>query len=122
MPLSVLIAGGGTGGHLYPGIAVARELMARVPSAEVAFVGALHARPHAPQWTRLARVSTSHPLPAAASQSPKPAAHASPQREPAQEPVALAAAGHRTPQPPQWLASMAKLASQPLSPLLSQSP
>ena len=39
MPLSVLIAGGGTGGHLYPGIAVARELMARVPSAEVAFVG-----------------------------------------------------------------------------------
>jgi UDP-N-acetylglucosamine--N-acetylmuramyl-(pentapeptide) pyrophosphoryl-undecaprenol N-acetylglucosamine transferase len=37
--LSVLIAGGGTGGHLYPGIAVARELMARVPDAQVAFVG-----------------------------------------------------------------------------------
>ena len=39
MPLSVLIAGGGTGGHLYPGIAVARELMARVPDATVTFVG-----------------------------------------------------------------------------------
>ncbi len=39
MPLSVLIAGGGTGGHLYPGIAVARELLARVPDAHVTFVG-----------------------------------------------------------------------------------
>ena len=37
--LSVLIAGGGTGGHLYPGIAVARELLARVPDAKVTFVG-----------------------------------------------------------------------------------
>jgi len=37
--LSVLIAGGGTGGHLYPGIAVARELKARVPDAQVVFVG-----------------------------------------------------------------------------------
>jgi UDP-N-acetylglucosamine--N-acetylmuramyl-(pentapeptide) pyrophosphoryl-undecaprenol N-acetylglucosamine transferase len=35
----VLIAGGGTGGHLYPGIAVARELMTRVPNAVVTFVG-----------------------------------------------------------------------------------
>src|SRR4026208_1148451 len=37
--LSVLIAGGGTGGHLYPGIAVARALLARVPNAQVTFVG-----------------------------------------------------------------------------------
>jgi len=37
--LSLLIAGGGTGGHLYPGIAVARELLARMPGARVTFVG-----------------------------------------------------------------------------------
>jgi UDP-N-acetylglucosamine--N-acetylmuramyl-(pentapeptide) pyrophosphoryl-undecaprenol N-acetylglucosamine transferase len=37
--LSVLVAGGGTGGHLYPGIAVAREIIARVPGATVTFVG-----------------------------------------------------------------------------------
>ena len=39
MAVSVLIAGGGTGGHLYPGIAVARALLARVPNAQVTFVG-----------------------------------------------------------------------------------
>jgi UDP-N-acetylglucosamine--N-acetylmuramyl-(pentapeptide) pyrophosphoryl-undecaprenol N-acetylglucosamine transferase len=39
LSLSLLIAGGGTGGHLYPGIAVARELLARVPGARVTFVG-----------------------------------------------------------------------------------
>jgi UDP-N-acetylglucosamine--N-acetylmuramyl-(pentapeptide) pyrophosphoryl-undecaprenol N-acetylglucosamine transferase len=37
--MRVLIAGGGSGGHLYPGIAVARELTRRVPEAEVSFVG-----------------------------------------------------------------------------------
>jgi UDP-N-acetylglucosamine--N-acetylmuramyl-(pentapeptide) pyrophosphoryl-undecaprenol N-acetylglucosamine transferase len=35
----VLIAGGGTGGHLYPGIALARELQRRDAAAEVSFVG-----------------------------------------------------------------------------------
>src|SRR6476661_5115490 len=39
MALSVVIAGGGTGGHLYPGIAVARELLARCPDADVSFAG-----------------------------------------------------------------------------------
>ncbi|HEX4914931.1 MAG TPA: undecaprenyldiphospho-muramoylpentapeptide beta-N-acetylglucosaminyltransferase, partial [Vicinamibacterales bacterium] len=37
--MRILIAGGGTGGHLYPGIALARELQRRDPSATVSFVG-----------------------------------------------------------------------------------
>jgi UDP-N-acetylglucosamine--N-acetylmuramyl-(pentapeptide) pyrophosphoryl-undecaprenol N-acetylglucosamine transferase len=37
--LRVVIAGGGTGGHLYPGIAVARELMRRLPDATISFAG-----------------------------------------------------------------------------------
>jgi UDP-N-acetylglucosamine--N-acetylmuramyl-(pentapeptide) pyrophosphoryl-undecaprenol N-acetylglucosamine transferase len=38
-PLRVVIAGGGTGGHLYPGIAVARELLSRRPGARISFAG-----------------------------------------------------------------------------------
>jgi UDP-N-acetylglucosamine--N-acetylmuramyl-(pentapeptide) pyrophosphoryl-undecaprenol N-acetylglucosamine transferase len=37
--LTIVIAGGGTGGHLYPGIAVAREIQRRVPAAHVSFAG-----------------------------------------------------------------------------------
>src|SRR6185436_18773504 len=39
MAVRVVIAGGGTGGHLYPGIAVARELQSRQPDAVVSFAG-----------------------------------------------------------------------------------
>ena len=37
--LRVVIAGGGTGGHLYPGIAVAREWLSRSPDTRISFAG-----------------------------------------------------------------------------------
>ena len=38
--MKVLISGGGTGGHIYPAIAIANEIKKRYPSAEFLFVGA----------------------------------------------------------------------------------
>jgi UDP-N-acetylglucosamine--N-acetylmuramyl-(pentapeptide) pyrophosphoryl-undecaprenol N-acetylglucosamine transferase len=38
-PLKVVIAGGGTGGHLFPGIAVAGEFAVRNPHSRILFVG-----------------------------------------------------------------------------------
>jgi UDP-N-acetylglucosamine--N-acetylmuramyl-(pentapeptide) pyrophosphoryl-undecaprenol N-acetylglucosamine transferase len=38
-PLRVVIAGGGTGGHVYPGLAVAREIQRQRPGAVVTFAG-----------------------------------------------------------------------------------
>ena len=35
-----IISGGGTGGHIYPAIAIANELKAQFPEAEILFVGA----------------------------------------------------------------------------------
>jgi UDP-N-acetylglucosamine--N-acetylmuramyl-(pentapeptide) pyrophosphoryl-undecaprenol N-acetylglucosamine transferase len=37
--MKLIIAGGGTGGHLFPGIAVAEEFLPRDPANEVLFVG-----------------------------------------------------------------------------------
>ena len=39
LPLSVIIAGGGTGGHIYPGIAIAQEFRRRNAETKVLFVG-----------------------------------------------------------------------------------
>lgn len=37
----IIISGGGTGGHIYPAIAIADEIKSRMPDAEILFVGAL---------------------------------------------------------------------------------
>ncbi len=36
----IILSGGGTGGHIYPAIAIANELKSRFPDAEFLFVGA----------------------------------------------------------------------------------
>ncbi len=39
-PLKIIISGGGTGGHIYPAIAIANQIRAERPDAEILFVGA----------------------------------------------------------------------------------
>ncbi len=38
--LKIIISGGGTGGHIYPAVAVAQELQKRFPDVDILFVGA----------------------------------------------------------------------------------
>src|SRR5262245_7206127 len=37
--MKVLVAGGGTGGHLFPGVAIAEEVKARDAGSQILFVG-----------------------------------------------------------------------------------
>ncbi|TGD82650.1 undecaprenyldiphospho-muramoylpentapeptide beta-N-acetylglucosaminyltransferase [Hymenobacter wooponensis] len=39
-PYRIIISGGGTGGHIFPAVAIANELRRRQPNAEILFVGA----------------------------------------------------------------------------------
>ena len=41
MPLKVLIGGGGTGGHIFPAIAIANTIKKKDPEAQILFVGAI---------------------------------------------------------------------------------
>lgn len=41
MGLRVILSGGGTGGHIFPAVAIANEIKKLVPHAEILFVGAL---------------------------------------------------------------------------------
>lgn len=38
--LRIILSGGGTGGHIYPAIAIADEVKRRYPDAQIKFVGA----------------------------------------------------------------------------------
>ena len=39
--MKVIVSGGGTGGHIFPAIAIANEIKSRNPKAEILFVGAI---------------------------------------------------------------------------------
>ena len=39
-PYRLIISGGGTGGHIFPAVAIANEFRSRYPSADILFVGA----------------------------------------------------------------------------------
>lgn len=41
MAIRVIISGGGTGGHIYPAIAIAKAILKKEPDADILFVGAL---------------------------------------------------------------------------------
>lgn len=42
MSMKVILSAGGTGGHIFPAVAIANEIKKRMPQAEILFVGALN--------------------------------------------------------------------------------
>ncbi len=38
----VIISGGGTGGHIYPAVAIADKIKEKQPEAEILFIGSKH--------------------------------------------------------------------------------
>ncbi|MGB1830757.1 MAG: glycosyltransferase, partial [Flavobacteriaceae bacterium] len=40
-PIKLIVSGGGTGGHIYPALAIASDVKMHAPDSEVLFVGAV---------------------------------------------------------------------------------
>ena len=38
---NILIAGGGTGGHLFPALAIGEEIQRRIPEAKIHYIGSI---------------------------------------------------------------------------------
>ena len=77
--------------------------------AEVA-LGSEHVRPQAPQWALLVPRLVSQPLPAAPSQSPRPASQRATVQPPAAQPLTAPGSEQALPQAPQWAGSTEVLA------------
>jgi hypothetical protein len=92
--------------------------------AAAAFATVGQAILHWPQFMGSPATFVSHPLPINPSQSAQPASHAPRPQTPAVHAPALecGCTGHVLPQAPQFIGSVAKLASHPLAAKLSQSP
>jgi hypothetical protein len=87
----------------------------------VALAGAVHARPHIPQFATAVPRFVSQPFAGLPSQSPEPMLQRNEQTAALHVGVAFMRAGHAMPQPPQCAAFVRTFASQPLPAMRSQS-
>jgi hypothetical protein len=102
----------------------AHAVIAQAAAAQVALAtfAVRQLRPHAPQCATLDASSTSHPLAASPSHSPRPAAQVDAQRPAAHEGAVLGGVGHASPHRPQCDTLARRSVSQPLLATPSQSP